>query len=244
MANDDTLCGWGEQARVRHFVETVDIAVPRRDEQLAFLLELFPWPADAPLQVLDIGAGFGALTQEILTHYPRSKVTCVDGSGEMMKLAQERLAKYGERVSLRLGDLAYRSWCEQLSGAYDAAVSGLAIHHITDERKRALYAEVFGLLKPGGIFLNDDSILTTPPWQARFESLRGRYIQERERALRGITRSIEEIIAERKAHSGRHQNYKAPLRDQLSWLSEAGFASVDCFWKYLDQAIFGGVKAG
>jgi tRNA (cmo5U34)-methyltransferase len=139
--------------------------------------------------------------------------------------------------------LAYRSWHEQLTGPYDAAVSALAIHHVTDERKRQLYAEVFGLLKAGGVFLNDDSILTPEPWQKRFASLRYSYIQERERALRGIMRSIEEIVAEREAHSRHHQNYRAPLRDQLAWLAEAGFVSVDCFWKYLDHAIFGGIKA-
>jgi tRNA (cmo5U34)-methyltransferase len=243
MGNNDTLCGWGDEARVKYYVKNVSVTVPRRDEQLAFVLDLFPWPADAPLQVLDLGAGFGALTREILTRFPHSRVTCVDGSGEMMKLARERLAPYGERVSLRLGDFAYRSWHNQLPGGYDAAVSALAIHHVTNERKRELYAEVFGLLKPGGVFINDDSILTPQPWQARITSLRYCYIQEREQTLRGLTRSIEEIAAEREAHASRHKNYKAPLRDHLEWLSQAGFASVDCFWKYLDQAIFGGIKA-
>ena len=243
MDDTDTLCGWGEAARVKYYVDNVSTAVPKRDEQLSFLLDLLPWPNDAPLHVLDIGAGFGALSREILTRYPRSQVTCVDGSAEMMKLAHERLAHYGNRVGFCLADLAYRSWHEQLTGPHDAAVSALAIHHLTDERKRQLYAEVFGLLKPGGVFLNDDSILTPEPWQMRFASLRYSYIQERERALRGIMRSIEEIVAEREAHSRHHQNYRAPLRDQLGWLAEAGFVSVDCFWKYLDHAIFGGIKA-
>jgi tRNA (cmo5U34)-methyltransferase len=243
METNDTLCGWGEEGRVRYYVEHVDVTVPRREEQLASVLDLFPWPAEAPLQILDLGAGFGALTRVVLTRFPHSRVTCVDGSGEMMKLARERLASYGERVSLHLGDLAYRSWHNQLPGGYDAAVSALAIHHLTDERKRELYAEIFGLLKPGGIFINDDSILTPQPWQERIGSLRYRYMQEREQAVRGVRRSIEEIAAERQAHASRHQNYRAPLRAQLEWLSQAGFAAVDCFWKYLDQAIFGGIKA-
>jgi cyclopropane fatty-acyl-phospholipid synthase-like methyltransferase len=240
----DTLCGWGEPGRVRYYVDNVAISVPKRDEQLGLLVDLLPWPTDAPVRVLDIGAGFGAITEQFLTRYPHSSVTYLDGSAEMMKLARERLAKYGERVSLHLGDLAYPSWNEQLSGGYDAAVSGLAIHHISDERKRALYAEVFAMLKPGGMFLNDDSILTPTTWQPRFDYLRYQHIQQREQELRGTTRSIEEIAAERKAHQRSHQNYRAPLRNQLEWLTAAGFESVDCFWKYLDHAIFGGIKAG
>ena len=35
-------------------------------------------------------------------------------------------------------------------GAYDAVVSGLAIHHLPAERKRELFAELFELLEPGG----------------------------------------------------------------------------------------------
>ena len=107
-------------------LELSKAAAKERIEPAVTLLELFPWPTDAHLHVLDIGAGFGAITQEVLIRYPRSSVTCVDGSGEMMKLARERLAKYGERVSFHQADLAYRSWHGQLSGSYDAAVSGLA----------------------------------------------------------------------------------------------------------------------
>jgi hypothetical protein len=33
-----------------------------------------------------------------------------------------------------------------------------------------------------------------------------------------------------------HHGHIAPLRAQLGWLEEAGFKSVDCFWKYLDLA--------
>ena len=40
----------------------------------------------------------------------------------------------------------------------------------------------------------------------------------------------------------RHQSHIAALGDQLAWLREAGFTSVDCYWRYLDLAIFGGVK--
>jgi hypothetical protein len=40
----------------------------------------------------------------------------------------------------------------------------------------------------------------------------------------------------------RHHSHIAPLETQLEWLREASFDSVDCYWRYLDCAIFGGVK--
>jgi len=70
----------------------------RRADQLATLTELLPWPHEAAVTLVDLGAGFGALTERILACYPLSQITCVDGSVEMLALARERLAPYGSRV--------------------------------------------------------------------------------------------------------------------------------------------------
>ena len=53
------------------------------------------------------------------------------------------------------------------------------------------------------------------------------------------------VSSKRKIHDlrvGDHPSYMAPLAVQIAWLSEAGFTSADCYWKYLDFTIFGGVK--
>jgi len=244
MTNSDTLCGWGEKERVTYFLDNADIIVPKRQEQLTFLLNLFGWPQQEPIVVLDLGAGFGALTEKILTRYPHSTVTCVDGSAEMMKLARERLAPYGPRVRLHLADLAFPSWHDPLHGPFHAVVSGLAIHHLPDERKQQLYHEVFDLLSPGGLFLNNDAVTSPPLLQERFETLWYQDIQEQEQRSRGVKRSLAAIQAEMQEllRVADHASHLTPLSVQLDWLREAGFQSVDCLWKYLDLAIFGGVK--
>ncbi len=244
MADRDTLCGWGDKGKVAYFLEKSDTMIPKRQEQLAFLTDLFPWQQEEPIHILDLGSGYGAITEELLTRYPHSTITCVDGSEEMMKLARERLAKYGERVRLHLEDLAEPSWHVKLNGPFHAAVSGIAIHHLTDERKRQLYHEVFALLLPGGFFLNNDVVTAPPLLKDRFEALQYRDIQEQERVKQGTARSIEAIQAEmneRLRMSGQRSHITS-LNAQLGWLEEAGFQSVDCFWKYLNLSIFGGVK--
>jgi len=258
MADDDTLCGWGTEAKVAYFLANSEVIVPRRAEQLTLLVRLLPYERDAALSVLDLGAGFGAVTQQILEHFPRATVTCIDGSHAMVTHATERLRQHGDRVVIKLADLADPSWSAVLkpdsstageagTGFFDAAVSAIAIHHLTHRRKRELAREVIQLLAPGGAFLNNDVVATPPALKACFEQLNIVAIQEQERAQRGTARSVEQLQTEMREQlrlaGGRHQSHIATLGDQLTWLSEAGFKSVDCYWRYLDLAIFGGFKA-
>src|SRR6202795_3457889 len=117
MADHDTLCGWGDRGRVAWFVENAETVIPRRREQLRLLAELIPSPRDAEFAVFDLGAGFGAVTEQILTRYVNASVTCVDGSTEMMRIARERMAKYGARVRVCHADLADASWWRSVDGS-------------------------------------------------------------------------------------------------------------------------------
>ena len=254
MADNDTLCGWGDEGKVAYFLAKADVIVPRRAEQLNLITELLPYSHDAVISVLDLGAGFGAVTEQILMQYPKANVTCVDGSAVMVSHANARLRKFGERVNIFKADLSERSWTAVLSstggveptGLFNVVVSAIAIHHLTHQRKRELYREAFQLLVPGGVFLNNDVVATPPAFKARFEELNLSAIQEQERQLHGKARSREEIEAEMRERlrvaGERHQSHIASMVDQLGWLTEAGFNSVDCYWRYLDLAIFGGIR--
>jgi hypothetical protein len=37
-------------------------------------------------------------------------------------------------------------------------------------------------------------------------------------------------------------NRLAPVDTQLAWLRDAGFVDVDCYWKWLELALIGGVR--
>jgi len=57
----------------------------------------------------------------------------------------------------------------------DAIISALAIHHLSDQRKRTLFSEIHALLKPGGAFVNLDLVASpTPELHQRFRRAIGR----------------------------------------------------------------------
>jgi tRNA (cmo5U34)-methyltransferase len=105
-------------------------------------------------------------------------------------------------------------------GRFDAIVSSFAIHHCTDARKRALYGEIHAALSAGGVFLNLEHVApATPELHARFL-----------RSL-GITPADEDP-----------SNKLVSVETQVRWLREIGFQDVDCHWRWLELALFGGIK--
>ncbi len=105
-------------------------------------------------------------------------------------------------------------------GTFDAIVSSFAIHHLEDVRKRTLYAELYALLNPGGIFCNLEHVASVSA-------------ERHDRFLKAInyTRATEDT-----------ENKLASIESQLVWLREAGFMEVDCHWKWLELALIAGVK--
>jgi tRNA (cmo5U34)-methyltransferase len=175
------------------------------------LLEALPARVD---RCLDLGTGDGRLLAAIRTRHPGAEMVGLDTSAPMLARATERFAP-DPSVELRGHDLNL-PFVE--SGAFDAVVSGLAIHHLVDERKQKLFGEVHALLAPGGVFANLDLVSAASA-------------QLHERFLREIGR-IQDDPTDR----------LADLSDQIGWLRDSGFDEVDCHFKWLEIALIVAVK--
>jgi ubiquinone/menaquinone biosynthesis C-methylase UbiE len=113
--------------------------------------------ADADIAALDIGGGYGVVSEEVLAAFPRAHVTLQDYSGPMLAAARERLAAYNARTSFVLADLTDPAWVERVGGPFDLAVSAIVIHNLRDLALIAdAYRGVARTLKPGGVFLDYD----------------------------------------------------------------------------------------
>ena len=127
---------------------------------------------------------------------------------------------------------------------FDLVVSGLAIHHLPDDRKRELYQEVFGLVRQGGLFLNLEHVAPTSPWaEQAFNELFVDSLWAHDQR-RGGTRTREDVAREWYHRPDKSENILAPVDLQCQWLREIGFQDVDCFFKLLELALFGGKKPG
>ena len=107
--------------------------------------------------MLDIGAGYGVVTEEVLLAFPAARVTLADYSPAMLDQARQRLAAHADRLSFVLCDLLDPSWPQMVGGGFDLAVSAIVLHNLGPrERVFACYPPIHALLRPSGWFLNYD----------------------------------------------------------------------------------------
>jgi ubiquinone/menaquinone biosynthesis C-methylase UbiE len=144
----DYVSGWIEHDVARD---------PERRPLLRQMLSSAPFPLEAELNVLDVGAGYGVVTEEVLSAFPAARVTLQDYSQAMLDQARRRLAAHADRLSYLLCDLFDPSWPRQVGGPFDLAVSAIVLHNLGRREKIfACYPAIYGLLRPGGYFLNYD----------------------------------------------------------------------------------------
>ena len=122
-----------------------------RRRRLRQMLAVAPHAPDAEIAVIDVGGGYGVVTEEVLRAFPRAVVTLQDYSPPMLDRARRRLAAHGDRVRYAACDLRDPSWIAAVGGPFDLAVSAIAIHNLRDRGQiAACYRAIAGLLTPTG----------------------------------------------------------------------------------------------
>jgi tRNA (cmo5U34)-methyltransferase len=169
-------------------------------------------------RVLDLGSGDGRLLSLVRLARPQAEAVALDFSDTMIRGLQQRFA--GEPlVTIVAHDM--NGALPGSLGTFDAVVSSFAIHHLPHERKRSLYGEVHGLLRPGGVFLNLEHV-ASPTGALHLQFL----------AALDVAPADEDP-----------SNKLLDVETQLAWLRGLGFVDVDCHWKWRELALLGGARA-
>lgn len=202
---------WAQRGKVEEYVARVGTLAPRQTGE-AELLEALPNEIGS---LLDLGCGDARLARFVEEEHPEiEQIVVVDASEPMLELARSSFGS-DPRVTIHSHDLN-----DSLLplGEFDAVITGFAVHHVADDRKRALFREVVDVLRPGGVFGNLEVVrCATPKLHAEFYRRVGRTGDDPEDVL-------------------------APVEPQLEWMRDAGLVDVDCQWRWRGFALLVGTR--
>jgi SAM-dependent methyltransferase len=197
---------WASREHAEAFLER-KARIPKIDDGYAQLREILP---ASPRRVLDLGCGDGYVMAMI-----GGSGVALDFSPHMLEAARARfhvddVEVVEHNLNAPLPDL----------GTFDVVVSAFAIHHCSHDRKRRLYAEIFDVIEPGGMFANLEHVASATP------KLHDEFL-----AMIGTGPGEEDP-----------SNQLLDVETQLRWLREIGFVEVETFWKWRELALLAGYR--
>jgi SAM-dependent methyltransferase len=234
---------WQTKELATSFLEGVRGAMPCADLQLDVIGKITRFWCKAPKSILDLGCGNGIIGRYLLGLFPNITGIFADFSDPMLDAARKNLGGFPQTKVIKV-DFSNRGWVDAIKQflPFDIIVSGFAIHHQPDERKKKLYSEIYELLSPGGVFLNLEHVSSpTPEVERIFDDYFIDHLFDYHSKL-DKNNSREDIEYGYYRRPDKKENILAPVDDQCRWLREIGFKDVDCFFKIFELSLFGGRK--
>ena len=109
-----------------------------------------------------MGCGPGECVASELEAFGASSVHAIDLDPKMVAKARSRLAPYGSRASVSVGDVTHLDYPD---AHFAAAFNFAVLHHVPDWR--AGLAEIDRVLAPGGRLFSQDHDVANHDWVAR-----------------------------------------------------------------------------
>jgi len=204
--------------------------IPLYREIQTLMASLLPFPKKEYLRVLDLGCGTGETSVSLLKEYPLARVTGIDSSPDMLDVARKKVKHTTWRVDFLCQDI--RAF--NLEGEFDVIVSGFSLHFLSPDEKEEILRKCLALLKDGGMFMDSEAVLSPS------EKVYNMYMEKWKDFMRSNGFSDEEIGS----HILKFLKDVKPMTvdNQLGLMRKAGFRDVECYFKYLNWAVFGGYK--
>jgi len=218
------------EAEAKKFDEIIIKLIPFYDQMVSALVDTIYFDNNATIRIIDLGCGTGTIAKKISEKYPNSKIVCLDIASNMIEIAKSKLSGHNDTQFIT-GDFSKIDF----ENKFDVVVSSLALHHLeNDIAKREFYTKIYNVLSDSGIFYNADVVLASTD-----------YLQDvnMNRWMEFINKSLPmDEILNKWIPTYRAEDRPARLTDQLKWLEDIGFRSVDTIWKYYNFCVYGGLK--
>jgi len=207
ITGSERVHGVTEAGNYDHLIRYI---VPGHPQLISSILDYLP---DDPECVLELGCGTGIITEMILEKSPDAKISGIDLSREMLRIASEKPAL--RNVNFIEGDLR-GPWPAR---PHDAVVSALCLHHVSADERAAVVKRVFEALSPGGRFICGDVFVGRSEWEEQLFTARW---------LRGMKQAgmPDDVVAGMDAARNERRSELRPISWFYNVLEKAGFDRV------------------
>jgi tRNA (cmo5U34)-methyltransferase len=218
------------EAEAKEFDEIIVKLIPFYEQMIGALIDSIPFDSNCEIRVIDLGCGTGTIARKISDRFPNSRIVCLDIASNMIDIAKHKLSNHSNSDFI-VGDFSQIDFKEK----FDVVVSSLALHHLeTDYDKKEFYEKIYMILNNTGVFYNADVVLASSDSQQKINLTRWKEYMHKSVLMDEIDNKwIPTYEAE---------DRPAKLIDQLKWLEDIGFKTVDVTWKYYNFGVYGGVK--
>ncbi|MFJ3899467.1 class I SAM-dependent methyltransferase [Streptomyces sp. NPDC090083] len=133
--------------------------MPDREDRFRIMLDMVEALTGPAPRVLDLACGTGTITARLLARLPDATSIGVDLDPALLAIAEGTFAD-DDRVTFVTADLKDPEWTARLPyDSYDAVLTATALHWLHSEPLAALYGQVAGLVRDGGVFMNADHMI-------------------------------------------------------------------------------------
>lgn len=181
-----------------------------------------------PKRVLDLGAGTGLLSYFWYQQCSQAEYVLVDIADEMLNVARKRFDGI-DSISYQVLDYSK----ELPSGDFDVITSALSIHHLENEDKQKLFAQIYDKLPSGGLFVNYDQFCAgQDEMNEWFDSY-----WENQLAESGLTEHDIELWKER-----RKLDKECSVEEEIEMLCKSKFKTIKCVYSYQKFSVILAIK--
>lgn len=233
--------------------------LPDREARFNAMLDVLDILLPAEFVALDLACGPGAISQRLLSRFPRARCVALDLDPVLLTMGQAVLGDMGGRLRWVDADLMTPEWVNKLGESQlDAVLTTTALHWLAPEYLTRVYRELGELLHPGGVFLNGDNLQFGPQLpsfqkvaqtmkeRTRIDSFERRGQEDWDTWWKSLQAepSLKELLAERERRfAWKATGWHAPIFDlHVAALRDGGFREVGVIWQNGENRVLMAVR--
>ncbi|MBM4202140.1 MAG: class I SAM-dependent methyltransferase [Gammaproteobacteria bacterium] len=233
----------GAFAEEYNFLSRICPAAPQMSERVAQFVARWRTPVpQASLKLLELGCGTGITTNFLAGSRTDLHILAVDNAPAMLSQAREFMAAQVAEGRLDIREIdALGALGELPDGSIDIVASAYTLHNFLHGYRRRVLAEIFRVLRPGGVFVNGDRYAMDDPAE---------HLENTQNELRGYFRVFldelnrPDLLEQWVIHhfSDESEEHLMRLRPSLEEMAALGFTDTHVHFRDKVNTLVSGVK--